>query len=63
MSSYANLVKSKLMAVIKDLEQIKDQFVEQPGEDFTRKRKLSFQTLITLMLMFSQEGKLMNLEH
>jgi hypothetical protein len=50
MSSYADLVKSKLMSVIKNLEQRKDQFVKHPGKDLTRKRKLSFQTLITLML-------------
>jgi hypothetical protein len=55
MSSYADLVKSKLMTVIKDLEQRKDAFVKQPGKDFTRKRKLSLQTLITLML--SMGGK------
>jgi hypothetical protein len=52
---YTDLVKGKLMVVIKDLEQRKDQFVKQPGKDFTRKRKLSFQTLITLML--SMGGK------
>jgi hypothetical protein len=55
MSSYPELVKGKLMAVIKNLEQRKDQFVKHPGKDFTRKRKLSFHTLITLML--SMGGK------
>lgn len=55
MSSYAELIKDKLMAVIKNLEERKDQFVKQPNRDFTRKRKLSFQTLITLML--SMGGK------
>ncbi len=55
MSSYAELVKGKLMSVIKNLEGRKDEFVKHPSKDFTRKRKLSFQTLITLML--SMGGK------
>lgn len=55
MSSYANLIKGKLMTAIKNLEQRKDQFVKHPGKDFTRKRKFSFQALITLML--SMGGK------
>jgi hypothetical protein len=55
MSSYAELVKNKLITVIKNLEQRKDQFVKHPGKDFTRKRKLSFETLLTLML--SMGGK------
>jgi hypothetical protein len=55
MSNYADLVKGKLMSVIKNMDQRKDEFVKHPGKDFTRKRKLSFQTLITLML--SMGGK------
>jgi hypothetical protein len=55
MSSYADLIKSKLKSVIKNLELRKDQFIKHPGKDFTRKRKLSFQTLITLMV--SMGGK------
>lgn len=55
MPSYAKVVKNKLLAVIENFEQKKDQFVKQPGKDFTRKRKLSFKTFITLML--SMGGK------
>lgn len=55
MSSYAEVVKDKLLTVIKNFEQRKDLFIKQPGKDFTRKRKLSFQIFITLML--SMGGK------
>lgn len=50
MSSYPKVVKKKLLSVIKSLDQRKEDFIKHPGKDFTRKRKLSFQTIVTFML-------------
>lgn len=55
MSNFTALIKEKLMNSIQNLDQRKHQLVKQPGKDFTRERKLSFQTLISLIL--SMGGK------
>jgi hypothetical protein len=60
MSSYAEVVKDKLLTVIENLTQNKDLFVKEPDKDFTRKRKISFQTFITLCCQWVGKALRMN---
>ena len=57
--AYANAVKSTLLHCINDLDSIKSLFLQNPEADFTRDRKISFQSLIQFMLM-SDGGSLQN---
>lgn len=43
-------IKKKLMDEIQKLEQNKDDYVSQPGKDFSRKRKLSFANVISSLI-------------
>ena len=48
--SYSNVVKSKLKSVIKQMSQEKELYVRNPQSDFTRNRKISFDTVINVLL-------------
>lgn len=50
MKNYAQHVKEKLMESIKSLESLKDTYVQHANKDFTRTRKLPFDTMIKLTL-------------
>ena len=50
MASHSKTVKQKLMRIISDMALNKDSFVNNPGKDFTRNRKLSFEDLIGFIL-------------
>jgi hypothetical protein len=50
MNNYAMLVKEKLISTIKDMAKTPMLFVKNAGKDFTRNRKLSFETVIHLLL-------------
>ena len=43
-------IKGKLLSIIKEMAASPWLFVKDPGRDFTRKRKLSFETMIRLLL-------------
>ena len=49
-SNFSKVVKGKLYATIEALEQRKERFIREPGKDFSRKRKISFQEVIKLIL-------------
>lgn len=55
MSGFPMLVKKRLFETVDRLERQKQDLVKNPEKDFTRNRKLSFQTLLKLML--SMGGK------
>lgn len=50
MANYSIFVKEKLMSIISDMASRKEEFVKNPGKDFTRNRKLSFEEIIKFML-------------
>ena len=50
MKNYAQHVKEKLLESIQSLVSLKEMFVMHRDKDFTRNRKLSFETLIKLIL-------------
>ena len=50
MSGQLNLIKHKLTEAIMQLCEVSWMFVKKPGRDFTRKRKLSFDKMITFLL-------------
>ncbi len=55
MARFSTIVKEKLLSVITSLEHRKEEFVKNPGKDFTRERRLSFKDMIGIML--SMGGK------
>lgn len=50
MANYSIFVKEKLMSIISDMASRKEEFVKNPGKDFTRNRKLPFEEIIKFML-------------
>ena len=58
--TYSEIVKSKLTEIIKEMQQSPELFVKNPGKDFTRNRKLSFDQMINLIL--SMGGNSLNIE-
>ena len=50
MENYAQYVKIKLLESIKSLESLKRMYVKHTDEDFSRTRKLTFDTMIKLIL-------------
>lgn len=54
--SYANHVKDVLFEKIAELSVEKDQFVKNPGKDFSRDRKLHFSTMIHMIISMGTEA-------
>jgi hypothetical protein len=50
MKDYPNTVKEKLTSIIKKMSASPALFIKNPARDFTRKRKLPFETVIQLLL-------------
>jgi hypothetical protein len=50
MTNYPTYVKDKLTAIIKEMALSPELFVKNPGKDFTRERKLTFEYVINLLL-------------
>lgn len=50
MNYYPELIKEKLTSIIKEMSETPELFVKNPGQDFSRNRKLSFETVIQLLL-------------
>lgn len=55
MNDYPELIKKKLTSIIKEMSSMPELFVKKPGKDFSRNRKLSFESIIQLLL--SMGGK------
>lgn len=53
MSSQTAKLKKLLKATIQDMARNPDQFTKTPGKDFTRKRKLDFATVVSILLSMS----------
>ncbi|MGL4992194.1 MAG: hypothetical protein ACRC57_13715 [Sarcina sp.] len=60
MENYPQYLKNKLKIIIKEMSKSSEKFVKNPLKDFTRNRKITFESLITLML--SMNGKSINKE-
>lgn len=50
MGKSCEMIKGKLLSIIKEMSASPGLLVKTPGRDFTRKRKLSFETMIRLLL-------------
>ena len=50
MNEYPNALKEKIFSIIKQMETSPAAFVRNPGKDFTRKRKLPFETVVKLII-------------
>lgn len=50
MNKYSNYVKEKLISIIKEIAKAPEAFVKNPGKDFVINRKLSFETMMKLLL-------------
>ena len=50
MSDYSKLLRKKLFSIISQMSKTKEDFVENPGVDFTRERKFGFTTIIKFLL-------------
>ena len=50
MSSQAAKLKKLLKTTIQEMARNRDQFTQSPGKDFTRKRKLDFASVISILL-------------
>lgn len=50
MNAYPKLLKRKLFSIIHQMAQNSDDFVLNPGKDFTRSRKLDFETMFKVIL-------------
>lgn len=50
MTKYCNYVKEKLNSIIKEMSKSPESFVKNPNKDFIRNRKLSFETVMKLLL-------------
>ena len=59
MGNYAQYVKDKLLEAIRSLESLKSMYIHRADKDFTRNRKLSFETIVKLIL--EMEGSLTSL--
>lgn len=59
-NSIAIEMKEKLMNIIRSMSEASGDFVVNPGKDFTRKRKLDFETIMKLIL--SMNGNSLNKE-
>ena len=60
MKSYVQYVKDRLMESIQTLGTLKNMYIEREGKDFIRNRKLSFETVVKLIL--EMEGKTLDHE-
>lgn len=59
MDDYSLSMKNKLMGIIKAMASVPWRFARNPEKDFSRKRKLDFETLINMMLSIGSQ----NLNH
>ena len=50
MKKYCHYVKEKLNSIINEMEKSSESFVKNPGKDFVKNRKLSFQAVMKLLL-------------
>ena len=53
MRSYATNLKKLLKTTIRKMAQDRDRFVRSPGKDFSRKRKLDFSSVVSVLLCMS----------
>ena len=60
MKSHVQYVKDKLMESIQTLGTLRNMYIEREGKDFIRNRKLSFETVVKLIL--EMEGKTLDHE-
>ena len=50
MKNYPKYIKNTLLSVIRDMAKHPEDFCRYPGTDFTRKRKLPFENILTLLV-------------
>lgn len=60
MTNYSTMVKNNLISIIKEMEKSPEAFVKNPGKDFSRHRKLTFECMIRFLL--SMNGNTLSTE-
>ena len=50
MTSYSTIVKERLLSIIQEMSQTRSLYVVNPKKDFTRKRKLSFEDMMQIII-------------
>ena len=50
MNKYPNAVKKKLMSLVREMSALPSLFIKNPEKDFTRERKLPFETMLRVLL-------------
>jgi len=50
MNKYSKIVKDRLTSIITEMSKSPEDFIQNPGKDFTRRRKLAFEDVINLLL-------------
>ena len=50
MNEYPNALKDRLSATIREMADSPESFVKNPGKDFTRNRKLPFETIVQMLI-------------
>lgn len=63
MQNFSNKIKSKLLSIIKEMEESKETFVKEPSKDFIRNRKLSFSHVLQLLLSMNGSRSFTDLLH
>lgn len=50
MTNYSTIIKNNLISIINEMGKSPESFVKHPGRDFSRNRKLSFESMVKLLL-------------
>lgn len=56
MTTISTQIKMKLTPIIKQMNQFLDDFMKNLGKDFSQNRKLSFETVMTLLLSMNDNN-------
>ena len=55
MKQTAKKLRRKLFSIIREMAQHPEQYARKPGWDFTRRRALTFETVVFLLLTMSEK--------
>ncbi|MFD1908841.1 hypothetical protein ACFSQ7_40000 [Paenibacillus rhizoplanae] len=58
MNTFANSLKDRLTSLIREMAAAPAPYVKKPGKDFTRTKKLSFETVMQTLIFMGGEQSL-----
>ena len=56
----AATIKNNLLSLISKMAETPERYVKNPGKDFTRNRKLTFETMVKMMLLYQMKISLLS---